>query len=49
VNHPIVNYNGKAWMLEKIENGKAVLWRNGESVVIDLELLKYPAKNTLNS
>lgn len=38
--HPIVKYDNKWWTLESIENGKAVLWRNGESVKVDLELVE---------
>lgn len=39
--HPIVKYDNKWWTMESIENGKAVLWRDGKRVTVDLELVEH--------
>lgn len=43
---PIVQYKGKWWMLEKIKNDMAVIWRNGEPALVPAAEIK-EQKNSL--
>jgi hypothetical protein len=42
--HPIVKYANRFWVFERVEDGKAILWSNGEMLKVPLdEILFYNA------